>query len=504
MLPPLRRPLLTLLVASLAGCEDYALKVQETGNPGFDTGDTYTPPVDTSSAPDILVTPSSMDLGEVDAYTVVHGPGRISNIGSADLHLTSVISGWALSPDPTGTTLAPGSSVDVDLSILAEVGEQTSTWVVGSDDPETPEVTVPLRYLGLDAPCSWSRWKPDDGCDGGWPGTGDDGEANLTAWTPVTTTLEMPAAGTTLALADESGFSVDDEVFLYDAITGASAFGHVVGIGPVTLQDAVSFPAGAVVQRVPQYTNVNVDGDVFGALVVFRACGTVTVNGRLGAQGLGWTGGRQTTGVPELGWQGESELGPGAQLTAANGTAGGGGGTSCNVHTDGGGGGHATPGAQGGSYSSFPCVGTAGFGGGMIGEPSLAAMYFGGAGGSGYLDTDATPGSYGGAGGGGGGIVRVVAQAFEGAGVIEADGAQGEDGHWIGGASPGGGGGGAGGSLWLTGDVGTTLSALGGSGGIGSEAGSGPTRGGQGGDGRVRVDGALTGASSPSAYLGCD
>lgn len=501
--PPRHSPVLLLLV-SLPGCAEYALKAVETGTPGFDTGDTYAPPVDTSSAPDILVTPSAIDLGEVDAYTIVHGSGTITNVGSADLHLTSVTAGWTIMPDPSGTTLTPGSSVDVDLSVLAGVGEQASTWVAGSDDPDTPEVTVPLRYLGIDDPCSWARWEPDDGCDGGWHGTGHDGEVDLTSWTPVTTTLSTPAAGTTLGLADESGFAVDDEVFLYDAATGTAAFGHVVGIGPVTVQDAVSFPAGTVVQRVPHYTDVTVDGDVQGSLLVFRACGTVTVNGRLGAAGTGWTGGRATTGIPEPGWQGASEVGPGAQLTAANGTAGGGGGTSCNVHTDGGGGGHATPGAQGGSYSGYPCVGIAGLGGGTIGDPSLAGLFFGGAGGSGYLDTDATAGSYGGAGGGGGGIVRIIATGFGGSGVIEADGARGVDGYWIGGASPGGGGGGAGGSVWLTGDVTMALSAVGGEGGIGSEAGSGQTRGGLGGDGRVRVDGLLTGTASPSAFLGCE
>lgn len=503
-MPPLRRLTSLLVLAGLAACQDYAYKGSDDAPQPYDTGEPFTPPIDTSSAPDIVVSPASVDLGDVDAYSALHAALVVSNVGSADLHIAAATSAWSASPDLSGTTLASGASVTVDLSTTAEVGEQTATYDVASDDPDAPLVSTPLRYTGVDDPCSWSHWRPDDGCDGGWTGTGSDGEATLTAWNPLTTTLTDAAAGVTLRVADETGFRVDDEVFLYDAASGAYAFGRLMGLAPLTLGDAVAFPAGSIVQRVPHYTDVTVDGDVDGARVVFRACGTVTVNGHLGARGGGWAGGQRTTGIPELGWQGASEAGGGGQSTAANGTAGGGGGASCNVHTDGGGGGHATPGAQGGSDSGYPCVGVAGFGGGTVGEPTLAALHYGGAGGSGYLDTDATVGSYGGKGGNGGGLVRIVAEGFVGGGVIEADGGAGEDGHWIGGASPGGGGGGAGGSLWLVGPVDVALSAVGGAGGVGSEAGSGPTLGGAGGEGRIRVDGDLRGAATPGAYLGCE
>lgn len=495
---------LLCVLAALPACQDYAYKGSDDAPQPYDTGEPFTPPVDTASAPDIVVSPAAVDLGEVDAYTVLHATLVVSNVGSADLHIAAATSAWDAAPALTGTTLAPGASVTVELSTTAEVGDQTATYDVQSDDADAPLVSTPLRYTGLDDPCSWSHWRPDDGCDGGWTGTGTDGEATLTTWNPLTTALTDAVSGTVAHVADETGFRVDDEVFLYDAASGAWAFARVVGLAPLTLGDAVTFPAGSVVQRVPHYTDVTVDGDVDGARVVFRACGTVTVRGHLGARGGGWAGGARTTGIPELGWQGQSEAGPGAQSTAANGTAGGGGGASCNVHTDGGGGGHATAGTQGGSDSGYPCVGVAGYGGGTVGEPTLAALYYGGAGGSGYLDTDATAGSYGGAGGGGGGLVRIVAEGFVGEGVIEADGGAGQDGYWIGGASPGGGGGGAGGSVWLTGPVDTALSAVGGQGGEGSEAGSGITRGGAGGEGRIRVDGALRGAATPAAYLGCE
>ncbi len=493
-----------VVLAIFPACQDYKFKGGSDAAVPFDTGDTYSPVTDSSSAPDIVVTPALLDLGDVPAYTLVGGTVTVTNDGSANLHVSSAASTWTLAPDLGGTTVAPGANETVYASTTALVGPQTANLVVSSDDPDTPEVSVDLRYNGIDDPCSWARYEPDDGCDGGWPGTGADGEVSLTEWAPTATTLTAPASGATLAVGDDTGFAVDDQVWLYDPVSGTSAFARVLGIHPITLDSSVSFPAGSVVQRVPMYTNVTVDGDVEGAHVVFRACGTVTVNGRLGAEGGGWTGGQETTGIPENGWQGQSESGFGGQSTAANGTAGGGGGTSCNVHTDGGGGGHATAGAQGGSDSGYPCVGIPGFGGGTIGEPTLSVMYQGGAGGSGYLDNDATAGSFGGAGGGGGGIVRIIAEGFDGSGVIEADGGRGEDGYWIGGASPGGGGGGAGGSLWLTGPVGTALSAMGAAGGIGSEAGNAQSYGGTGGDGRIRVDGALTGSATPSPYLGCE
>jgi hypothetical protein len=492
-----------VILLLLAACSDYKIQ-SDAPDPTFDPGDTARP-FDTAvdpGVPDIDVNPLSWDAGDVDLASTVSTTVSVANLGDATLTLSDVVSDWTLSEGLAGLELAPGDSTVLGVSTLARAGDQTGTVTFSSDDPDEPTVVVTLAYHGLD-PCSWELWKPDDGCDGGWPGTGVDGEVTLTSWAPTTTTLTTAAAGTVLAVADETGLYPDDELFLHDAASGRWAFARVVGIAPLTVEDPVDLPAGATVQRVPHYTNVHVDGAISGSRVVFRACGTVTVDGRLSADGGGWPGGRETTGIPELGWQGESEVGAGAQSDQANGTGGGGGSTSCNVHTDGGGGGHATAGLQGGDDRAYPCGGTGGLGGGTIGEETLTGLFFGGGAGGGYLDDDATAGSFGGAGGAGGGLVRIVATGFDGTGVIAADGGAGEDGFWIGGASPGGGGGGAGGTVWLTGPTAVTLSAVGGLGGIGSEAGSGPTNGGTGGDGRIRVDGALTATATPSAYAGC-
>ena len=486
------------MLSWLLACSDYTIE-ETTKDPPFDPGDSADDDTD-EGAPDIDVSPVSYDAGDVEVGALVSTRLTVSNLGDAPLEIDGATTPWTTTF--ASVTLAPYESTLLEVSTSALVGLHEDSVSIASDDPDEPLVVVPLAYRGLD-PCSWEQWKPDDGCDGGWPGTGVDGEVTLASWSPNATTLAAPASGATLDVADENGFAVDDEVFLHDPVAGAWAFARVVGVVPLTLADAVDFPAGTVVQRVPHYTNVRVDETVSGARVVFRACGTVTVEGRLGADGGGWAGGQRTTTIPELGWQGRSEAGGGAQSDAANGTGGGGGSESCNVHTDGGGGGHATDGTQGGDNLPFSCGGTGGLGGGTIGEPTLAALFFGGGGGGGYLDTDATAGSYGGAGGGGGGLVRIVALGFDGGGFVGADGASGEDGHWIGGASPGGGGGGAGGSVWLTGPVAVRLSADGAGGGVGSEAGSGPTNGGTGGEGRIRVDGTLSATTSPEAYEAC-
>ncbi|MFZ5475761.1 MAG: hypothetical protein ACOZNI_03205 [Myxococcota bacterium] len=492
------------MLAWLFACSDYELNEEPKEVPFDSGGDTSSPFVDTGEPlPDIAVDPSEYDAGDVLEGSPVTVTVTLSNVGDAALSLALVESGWGMDVDLTGSAIPPNGGASVTLSTVAVAGEVADVLRVRSDDPDEPIVEVPLRYRGV-SPCSWELWHPDTCEDGGWGGTGADGEGVLSGdFAPTVTTLTADVAGTVLAVADETGFAVDDEVFLHGA-DGSYAFARVVGLAPLTVQDAVAFSAGTVVQRVPHYTDVRVEG-ASGARVVFRACGTVSLSGDLSAAGLGWAGGQRTTTIPELGWQGASETGAGGQSNLANGTGGGGGSESCNVHADGGGGGHATAGAKGGDWDSYPCGGPGGDGGGTIGDASLATLHLGGGGGGGYLDNDAGGGSYGGRGGAGGGIVRVVATGgFTGAGAIRADGAAGEDGFYAdGGASPGGGGGGAGGSVWLVGDVGVAVSAAGGAGGVGSEAGGSPTTGGQGGDGRVRIDGAVSGTVSPEPYLGC-
>jgi hypothetical protein len=494
------------MLTFLSACTEYNVQGEEPAPEAFDTGSSYA--ADTGGEdrgpPDIEVDPRAVDHGTVEQGAALQTVVTITNVGESALTLGPLRTSWSTAFDPTGAILAPRQSLAVALSTTAEVGEHVEGAVIESDDPDEPRVEVTLRY-DVEDRCSWGTWHPMDDCSGPWTGTGVDGDVELSGdFLPPTTTLAADATSTELALVDPIAVSVDDELFVH-APDGRFTFARVLAL-PATVDAVLGLPAGSVVQRVPHYEDVRVAGALTGARIVFRACGGVTLDSDIDALGTGWQGGQRPYGIPEAGWQGTSELGPGVQSTAPNGTAGGGGGLSCNVHTDGGGGGHATPGAIGGSYASYWCVGPAGEGGGTIGDADLGTIHFGGSGGSGHMDNDGEVGSYGGAGGNGGGIVIAsAAEGFTGSGIVMVDGGRGEDGYYAGsGASPGGGGGGAGGTAWLLGQVGVSIYARGGLGGVGSEAGGLPTYGGTGGVGFVRVDGDLAGSSEPEANRYCE
>ncbi len=157
-----------------------------------------------------------------------------------------------LSPSP-GRTARVASSRTPDATT-------DGTGETGGSDLDT--ATVPSDGDGT--ACSWGGWVRDDDCGGGWVGTGADGDVTLTTWSPVSTTLTADGVGTTLPLADTTGIRVDDELPLHDARTGRWANARVRSLDPVVVAEAVSFSAGTVVQRVPHYRNVTVEGDVSG------------------------------------------------------------------------------------------------------------------------------------------------------------------------------------------------------------------------------------------------
>ena len=200
-----------MVLTLLAACSDYKIQ-SDPEDPIFEPGDSA-PPEDTSvtipGTPDIEVDPMAWDGGDVDAGATVGTTLTVYNLGTAGLTLTDVTSDWTLSEVLAGLEIAPGDLATVDVSTVAIAGDQTGTVTFASDDPDEPTVEVTLAYHGLD-PCSWELWKPDDGCDGGWPGTGRDGEAALDRWDPVATELASAASGTILTVTDETGFSVDE------------------------------------------------------------------------------------------------------------------------------------------------------------------------------------------------------------------------------------------------------------------------------------------------------
>jgi hypothetical protein len=207
------------------------------------------------------------------------------------------------------------------------------------------------------------------------------------------------------------------------------------------------------------------------------------------------------------GFAGESSLGPGALSLLNNGMGGGGGarGQDCGM---GAGGSYATAGQVGVNNAGGNCAVVPkpadSLPGNLLGNPNLAVnMFFGGAGGEGGSDED---GSYPGKGGNGGGIVYLKAASLAVTGTVITNGAQGANGNSTacggGGCGMGGGGAGAGGAIRivapmvnLTGGTVTSLGRTGGTCTCGGNAGNG-------GNGRIAIQGVLTGMTNPAPFSG--
>lgn len=173
---------------------------------------------------------------------------------------------------------------------------------------------------------------------------------------------------------------------------------------------------------------------------------------------------------------------------AGSGPGGGGGGPQVN-----GGGGGAGYGTAGGNGAIGSQGGTA-MGGSTYGDPQLTVFQggSGGGAGSGYTSN----GNDGGGGGGGGGAVKITAPVIDIAvtGGISADGGEG-------GGGDGAGGGGSGGAIWLQAPTLNTAGSLSAQGGVGGCATPYSKPGGNGGNGRVRLDygsGSVAGTIQPS------
>ena len=403
----------------------------------------------------------------------------------------------------------------------------------------------------------------DNDCDGAIDddlhrGTGADGALGVTG----TTDLSVDAsggraaadavsfgvtgiAGDTLTLdAAATGLAAGDEVLIvnlqgtasaYSAV-GAWEFGSVGSASgsSLTLLQSVSGTYGevtnsdltgqvVVVQRVPQYTDVAVaagaalttapwDG-AGGGVLAFRATGTVSVaaTGAVTVAELGYAGGDTGPNSNDDAYQGESYPGAGAggyaggPYNQANGAyAANGGGGGANV--TGGGGNHAGGATAGDSWDGGGY--TAPSAGGTYGDANLDSIFFGSGGGGVWNGGSDNVGEDPGPGGDGGGVLYI------GAGLVDVDGALAADGgdtsHWAQGTWTYGAAGGAGGSVFLVADeVSLATGAVTASGGFGQA--SYIRAGGDGGEGRVRVDcatcnGAAQGTAAASAALAdaCD
>ena len=335
-----------------------------------------------------------------------------------------------------------------------------------------------------------------------------------------------------VAVSDVTGFSVGDEVLLWEHRGGsagrhslhavAAVDGDVLTLAPPIDQP---FSAGAWAARVATFGDLLVDSVVTpldSGLIALKVSGTLTVteDGHLNANGAGFAGGPGTkteSGMclyagPDPGCEYTSSTGcssaacpglpgesvvdgtpvcTGGQPAAAVAAGGGSNMATGSCAGGGGGGGLRTTGTKGMSK-----IGSHAAGGGAVLESAPDRVYLlpGSGGGSGSVSGN---GGQSGDGGAGGGVVWIRAHTIDLQGAVSADGEDGQDGSGLSNAAWGGAGGGSGGTVYLhahtIGGAGK-VSVLGGT--TGGENACGGCEGGTGGLGFVYVDGKLDGLAS--------
>ena len=330
-------------------------------------------------------------------------------------------------------------------------------------------------------------------------------------------TSNSAASATSVTVADSALFTDSDEIVIigmqgasagdYETKNISSISGNTLNLntGLANAYDGTSDVV--VVQRVLKFSSITVPsgGSITaeswngssGAIIFSRITGNVTVNSgaSISVAGKGFRGGLGTTGRV-IGRQGESTTGYGGQSLSANGGGGGGGSAYFGVGDggDGGGGGsYATAGTDGGLWGGSSLGGSAGA---TYGDAQLDSIYLGSGGGQGGKYEGGAP-DYGSGGNGGGIIFLDSSGTVTVSGTINANGADGQN-SFDGGTGRGAGG--AGGSIYLRGDtltLGSTKVTA--DKGVGFSA-PGAGSGGDGGDGRIRLDyNSVSGSTSPAA-----
>ena len=422
-----------------------------------------------------------------------------------------------------------------DASVDQDACDQPGGYVADDTDCDDTDATVypsaPELYDSLDNDCD------GDADEDLWVGDGADGDLVVTGTTDLSEeasgsrteadAIAFPVtaiSGTSITVDDTiSGIAAGDEVLLINlqgsdtayASVGTYEFASVASVSgaSLTLAASVAETYGEssntdlsdqviLLQRVPHYADVDVqaggvlttsgwDGEQ-GGVLAFRASGTLTVEsgGAIDVSELGYAAGDTGSCNNCDAFQGESYAGLGVgdiyggpyneSIYGYLANFGGGG-----ANVTGGGGEYGGNATDGDAWN--PGTYTAPSAGDTYGETTLATLFYGSGGGGVWNGGTDTTGEDPGPGGAGAGILYI------GAGTIVADDASailavgGTTTHWSSGSWTYGAGGGAGGSVFLIAEeVDLATDAVDASGGLGQ---SGYTRiGGDGGEGRVRID----------------
>lgn len=344
-------------------------------------------------------------------------------------------------------------------------------------------------------------------------GNGASGVLALGSFTQVNVTCSGTSGSTSLTAT--GSFSPGDRLFIHQSRGGANvgkyednrvasySSGTITLVHPLENTYTDSGASQAQVVVVPEassvtgsYTQPAWDGDKGGLTVI--AC-SGTFSGTITATGKGFRGGSAVSGTVggagQSGKQGEGTVGAGDTTSqSANGNGGGGAVSAGDAGKGGGGGGHSAAGTNGGNGD-----GSGGVGGSLVGDATFSSLInLGGGGGSGAGESNDNLGPHqSGAGGRGGGIVVVYCSTMSG--TIVADGTAGVQGGKSDDGS-GSGGGGAGGSILLKGKNITITGSTSVKGSGGAAIAQAVNVGGNGADGRIRVEScSLSGTSNPSA-----
>ena len=309
-----------------------------------------------------------------------------------------------------------------------------------------------------------------------WPngfGNGTDGAyAPSTGTDAPTDSACSGTSGATSLTATNAGFAIGQLILIHQTQgtgVGQWELNKIANYSAGTITTAYpliyTYGTGAQVLVMPQYSSGNIAGGVtitgkawngtVGGIYAKFCNGTFTIAGALSLTGVGFRGGSGV--VSGNAYQGESEVGTGAQNYTANGEGGG-----------------------GASHVGSVSVGGTAY---QTVAGLTSHFVFGGGGGGGDTDSGSV-----GNGGAGGGLFLIIAKTITISGSIPLNGSNGT----MGTGPRGPGGGGAGGTGLLKGqtitlgsNLVTSSAGLGATGGIGGHAGAG---GGGSANGSNRVD----------------
>ncbi len=385
----------------------------------------------------------------------------------------------------------------------------------------------------------WDGWPLDPAkVEGPLGGSGRDGDVTVTALLYVddyryglaesvltdASTIKLSAVGAELVEGDEllvwkvQKDGAGEYQFVYVTTVEPGAPATVAFVPPLTF-DADPANSEILVLRVMHYDSLlvksggTVTAHAFaagtpGGAAVIRCKTTCTVDagGTISVAGLGFVGGPAVAGNGSSPYQGDSYGGGGQQgVTAANGGGGGAYPTRGDHGDSGGGGGYGSQGSAGTEYAGADVCD----GGNSYGDALLASWHLGSGGGAGSPDAEgdgSSPANQTGAGGNGGGLLALFAgDKLDLSGIVTAGGWNGGSAVAGTGGEVGGGGAGSGGTVYLGAPTivvaQDAVTAPGGTGGKSNSDGPAPygsALGGDGGDGRIRVDyKTLNGAAHP-------